>query len=408
MLFTEHKNHLFEALFNYASMGIVIANASGDIVLVNPFGQKQFGYTAEEMIGQKVELLIPKHLHKKHLGHREGYVRNPQERPMGVGMDLFAVRKDGTEFPVEVSLAHYVNNQDRFVIAFISDITIRKQNEDEIKHLNEVLEEKVEERTLQLTETLKKLESWQQELIQSLEKEKNLGELKSRFVTMASHEFRTPLSTVLSSASLLEKYTTTDEQGKRKKHIERIISSVRMLTDILNDFLSVGKIEEGKVTINPKLVNIRNYIQNTITEIKGILKKGQNVSYEHKGPADVILDPSLLRHIIMNLLSNAIKFSPEETQIFIKSERTKGLLQLSIKDRGIGMSKEDQQHLFERFHRGSNVTNIQGTGLGLHIMSKYAELMNGKIKCRSELGKGTEFIIKFDMTDVEAGSYEIS
>lgn len=349
MPFTENKNHLFEALFNYASMGIVIANAPGDIILVNPFGQKQFGYSAEEMVGQKVELLIPRHLHKKHIGHREGYVKNPLERPMGVGFDLFAVRKDGTEFPVEVSLAHYTNNGERFVIAFISDITIRKQNEIEIKRLNEVLEEKVEERTVQLKETLNKLETSRQELVQSLEKEKNLGELKSRFVTMASHEFRTPLSTVLSSAYLLEKYTTTDEQAKRKKHIERIISSVKMLTDILNDFLSVGKIEEGKVTINPKRVNIKDYIENTIAEIKSILKKGQVVSYEHKGTANVTLDPSLLRHIIINLLSNAIKFSPEETPIFIKSERTGGQLLLSVKDRGIGISKEDQQHLLSVF-----------------------------------------------------------
>jgi len=248
---------------------------------------------------------------------------------------------------------------------------------------------------------MNKLKESKEELIKTLQKEKDLGELKSRFVTMASHEFRTPLSTVLSSAYLLEKYTRTEEQGNRKKHIDRIVSSVRMLSDILNDFLSVGKIEEGKIIVKPSELNIKEHIGAIINELTNNKKAGQNIVYSHKGTVTTVLDQGILKHIIMNLLSNAIKFSPENSIIHILSERKDHELLLSIKDKGIGISKEDRKHLFERFFRGGNVTNIQGTGLGLHIVAKYAELMNGVIECKSEIGKGTQFILKFKMKNNE-------
>lgn len=396
-----NKNYLMEALFNYASMSIIVADSTGEIVLANPFAQKQFGYLGEELIGQKVELLIPRRFSQKHVGHREKYVKQPQDRPMGVGLDLFALRKDETEFPVEVSLGHYVNGDQKYIIAFISDITIRKRDEDEIRRLNEDLEEKVEQRTREVQLAMTKLQESKEELIKTLQKEKDLGELKSRFVTMASHEFRTPLSTVLSSAYLLEKYTKTEEQGNRKKHIDRIVSSVRMLTDILNDFLSVGKIEEGKIIVKPSELNIKEHIGSIINELSNNKKAGQNIVYSHKGAVTTVLDKGILKHIVMNLLSNAIKFSPENSIIEILSERKKNELLLSVKDKGVGISKEDQKHLFERFFRGGNVTNIQGTGLGLHIVSKYAELMKGAIECKSEIGRGTQFVLKFEMKNHE-------
>jgi PAS domain S-box-containing protein len=187
-----NKTNLMEALFNYASMSIIVADSKGKILLANPFAQKQFGYLGEELIGRKVELLIPGRFHKKHVGHREKYVTHPQDRPMGVGLDLFALRKDGTEFPVEVSLGHYSNHDQQYIIAFISDTTLRKEDENEIRRLNDELEEKVEQRTGELQLALNKLQKSKEELLKTLQKEKDLGELKSRFVTIASHEFRTP------------------------------------------------------------------------------------------------------------------------------------------------------------------------------------------------------------------------
>ena len=273
------------------------------------------------------------------------------------------------------------------IIAFVSDISIRKKSENDLLQLNADLERKVMERTNSLSE--------------ALTKEKDLNELKSRFVSMASHEFRTPLSTILSSAYLVSKYTETADQPKRDKHIERIISSVTMLTDILNEFLSVGRIEEGKIQLRYTDFNIAEQIKTHLGEMKTILKKGQKFRYAHTGNTDVSLDLSLLKHIVMNLVSNAIKFSPENTDIAITTAYTSDNLTLSITDAGIGISPADQAHLFERFFRGTNVTEIQGTGLGLHIVSKYAELMNGSIACKSELGKGTTFIIDFKLPNNE-------
>jgi PAS domain S-box-containing protein len=527
----------FEAIFFYATIGILLVDKTGKIEEMNPFALKIFGYREAEIKGQHINILIPAKFHRKHDGHQKKYIKDPKPRLMGMGLDLFAVKKDGSEFPVEISLSSYSRNGENFTMAFIADITERKESQAEIEKLNNELENKVSQRTKELQITLEQLQTSRKkledlsffqkaildnagamivatdkkglisycnpaitlntgysptesirqaatalffdkkeiedkrndlflqsglrikddfsvlveratrnphkdeqysflrkdqsrfpvmlyitpiknyrnevtgfmfiaidvteriraedELRAALEKEKELNELKSRFVTMASHEFRTPLSTVLSSAYLIDKYTTSEEQDKRERHLQRIISSVNMLTTILNDFLNVGKIEEGKIQVHPVTFNVKNSIGDIIEEIKNTLKKGQQIVYEHKGKEESFLDPSLLKHIILNLVSNAGKFSPEDSRVEIKTKNQEGTLTVTVKDNGIGISKEDQKHLMERFFRGANAGNIQGTGLGLHIISKYAELMNGKVKCKSILDKGTSFEIIF-------------
>ncbi len=393
--YNSNEFNRYEALYNHASLGIVITDANGTIISANPFALHLFSYTISELIDQPIEILIPKRYSSKHVHHRDEYIQKPKSRPMGLAMDLFAVKKDGTEFPVEISLGTYETNGDKNIIAFISNISIRKEAEAEIIKLNDQLESTVEQRTRELTFALHQLEQSKEELSKSLLKEKELGELKSRFVSMASHEFRTPLSTVLSSAYLIEKYIATEDQPKREKHIHRIISSVSMLTDILNDFLSVGKIEEGKIQVRVSELDVQELVTIVAAEMENNLKGTQKIKHQHEGSSIALLDPSLMKHIIMNLLSNASKFSPETSFIEIKTAVTDKHIILSVKDHGMGISKEDQKHLMERFFRGANAGNIQGTGLGLHIVAKYAELMNGKVECKSELEKGTEFIITF-------------
>lgn len=402
----------FEALFEYASMGIIVANEKGIIEMANSYLLLQFGYqNKDELVGQQVETLIPSRYEHVHHKHRENYLKKPERRIMGVGRDLFAIKKDGTEFPVEVSLSNYAAREGMFVIAFVIDITKRKEIENsiilqkeqlaennlKIEELNDELEEKVELRTRQLQDAIQLVETSRDELTKALSKEKELGDLKSRFVSMASHEFRTPLSTILSSASLLAKYTETVEQEKRDKHIDRIKSSVNNLTDILNEFLSIGKIEDGKIVARYRRFNVKDFIADICAEIRGIAKKNQQITYTHSGKQVIELDDSLLRNIIFNLLSNAIKFTGEDGIIEIISAVEEDIFTITIKDNGIGISTEDQQHLFERFFRASNVTNIQGTGLGLHIVAKYAELMNGTISFESELEKSTSFTISFNL-----------
>ena len=354
----------FEALFNSASMAIIVVDSKGVINMANPFANTLFAYTEEPMVGQMLEQLIPQRHHAKHVGHRDGYIDKPNARSMGVGMTLSAMKKDGTEFPVEISLGHFKTEEDQFAIAFIADITNRKINEEKI--IAQQLE---------------------------MEKEKEVNDLKSRFVSMASHEFRTPLSTVLSSVSLLSKYTTTEDQSKRDKHIDRIKSSVKTLTDILNEFLSLGRIEEGKVDMNPEIFDLVEFMNGMNNEMSVLLKPGQNFIFNHKGNTQTYTDTNLLKHIMINLLSNAIKFSPENANIVIDAEVTASHTKISITDKGIGIPINDQVHLFERFFRATNVTNIQGTGLGLHIVGRYVELLNGTIHCHSEFENGSSFII---------------
>jgi signal transduction histidine kinase len=201
------------------------------------------------------------------------------------------------------------------------------------------------------------------------------------------------LSTILSSASLVAKYTEAEEQEKRNKHIHRIKSSVNNLTNLLNEFLSIGKMEDGKIIAHNTDFNLKEMITALCSEMEGIAKTGQQFQYNHNGEENIFSDPSLLRNVLTNLLSNAIKFSPEGGVVKVSSTVSDEQITLEIKDNGIGISKEDQTHLFERFFRGTNVTNIQGTGLGLHIVGKYIELLDGRIEFKSELEIGTEFII---------------
>ncbi|MBV8255581.1 MAG: PAS domain S-box protein [Chitinophaga sp.] len=385
----------FEALFNHASIGILVTNQDGVITMVNNFALDQFGYKREELLGKKVEILIPQRVHHKHENHRHHYNHHPQSRPMGIGLNLFAVSKNGTEFPVEISLSHYSNEEGSFVIAYINNITERKKAEENIEKLNNELEEIVEERTLQLRKALTELEHSKEELTLALGKEKELGDMKSRFVSMASHEFRTPLSTILSSAFLIKHYGEEQDQPIRNKHLQRIVNAVSLLTDTLNDFLSVGKIEEGKIQVRYTSFEPEEFVNVIIQEMHGLVKENQTITYQHTGDKMVSLDTSLLKHIIMNLFGNAIKFTKADGNITLQTAASPESFQFTITDNGIGMSVNDQQHLFERFFRGTNVSNIQGTGLGLHIVQKYTEMLHGSIACESKLGEGTTFRIIF-------------
>lgn len=400
----------FRAIFENASLGILMIDENGVIVLANQFLIRQFRYNSQaDLIGKKLEMLLPARFKKQHTAEREGYLQSPETRPMGMGRDLFGVTKDGEEIPLEISLSSYKGANHVYSIAFISDISARIEVHEKLKEqrlalaevnrrmeiMNEELENKVRDRTNSLQEALQKLEESKNELSLALSKEKDLGEMKSAFVSMASHEFRTPLSTILSSASLLAKYKHTDEQEKRDKHIQRIKSSVINLNNILNEFLSLGKIEEGKIRANYSEFDLKELIYDQYIEMSDIFKAGQKIDFVHEGEKMVRLDQNLFKNILINLLSNAAKFSKENTTIWIRTCVSADEINFTIRDQGMGISEKDQKQLFSIFFRGNNATNISGTGLGLHIVMKYTEMMKGKLKLKSELGKGTEINIKF-------------
>ena len=406
---TDYNPELLKLLFENMTESIIVTNKSGAIVLVNPATINLFGYTPDELIGKRVEYLMPQRFESAHQKHRAEYIKKPHSRSMGIGMDLYAKKKDGSEFPVEISLNPFYSNEEKYVIVFLIDITKRKKSEAEVKEQkaqlekltqelkanNERLELKVQDRTKVLSEALDAIEKSRMELAQSLEKEKELNDLKSRFLSMASHEFRTPLTTILSSVSLIGEYNSADQQDKRLRHVEKIKSAVTNLNNILGEFLSLSKIEEGKVMADFRKFSLTSLVTDVQNHLKDLCKQGQKITVNHFGPSEVYLDPNLMRNILNNLLSNAIKFSKEGDEIMVNTSVLPDKIVVEVSDQGMGISKEDQQHLFERFFRGENASNITGTGLGLNIVSKYVELMNGYIEVSSVLEEGSTFTISF-------------
>lgn len=396
------------ALFENATEGIILTNEDGKIVLINPAALKLFHYEHNELLDKHIEILIPARFHSDHLKYRKDFYHNPSNRSMGQGRDLYARTKEGLEFPVEVSLSFYHQENEFYVIAFIVDITSRKQSEKELsdqrkkleaitedmRKLNFELETKVEQRTLILREALQELEKSQKELSEALNKEKELNEIKSRFVSMASHEFRTPLSTVLSSASLISKYKESGDQDKRDKHIKRIRDSVKHLNELLEDFLSLGKLEEGKIRVQAAEFSISEFTEETVDEMKTILKEGQQIHQSSSGDNYFVSDKRLLKNILINLISNAVKFSSEGSGIWLSMVNHEQELEIKVRDEGAGISESDQQHLFSSFFRGANAANVEGTGLGLHIVKRYVELLHGNIDLQSQLNHGTTVTMK--------------
>lgn len=644
---SKQKDAVLGAMFADATLGILVADVNGKITLCNKLAEELFGYSRDELLGQKVEVLLPRKIRHKHVGHRAAYLENPTPRLMGAGRDLYGRRKDGSIFPIEISLSHVQIEEHSAVIAYISNIRWRKEQEEKLRHEKELaqmylemagsiilvldkeekvtlinregalilgaseeeiigknwfesfvpkenqaevravyaqllehkgnqleyyenkvrathgemrliswhnrllqnekgeaigtissgtditltreaelmlqeskarlknyaieLEEEVAARTAEVFESQTKLKlsnqvaqigyweisleqgsqlslAWSEEffrlfdqrytedplpkefflqyihpedrevvvaqtkeaiktgedkrlefrittsyghpkyisselrgirnqygkltkifgviqditenkeiekrLEQNLKKEKELGELKSRFVSMASHEFRTPLSAIQSSVDLIKIYQERGQSEKIDRHVGRIRSSVQNLTNILNDFLNLEKLESGKIIYQPEEIQFEKYMRDILEEIGLLKKQDQEIHYDHRGGSIAVLDKHLLRNILNNLLSNAIKYSQEGARIEVHSEIKENELNFSVKDQGIGIPEADQEHLMTRFFRATNATNIQGTGLGLTIVRRYLDMMQGSIWFESEENTGTTFFAK--------------
>lgn len=396
----------FREIFHSMSEGIVMVDVEGIIVAANPVAEDIFGYEKGQLTGLTLEQLLPQRYRGRHVDFRKGFNAHPEPRRMGIGRDLTAIRRDGREFPVEISLSYTQAAGKLLVMAFVSDITARKKSEEALKRSEEQLivyaaelEKKVQSRTEALHKTIRELEvevnerrKAEEETRKSLARERELNNLKTKFVTVASHEFRTPLSAVLSSAALISQYNDRAEREKVGKHVQRIKSSVDQLTSILNDFLSLGKLEEGAIDIVHGVVPVKEFMESVREELMPTLKGGQHLKTRYENEVDeVISDRYILRNILFNLVSNASKYSPGNKDIELIFSSTDSTFSFSVVDQGIGIPPDDQKHLFERFFRASNAGNEQGTGLGLNIVKRYVELLKGTITFNSQYQHGSVF-----------------
>ncbi|QEC55294.1 PAS domain-containing sensor histidine kinase [Flavisolibacter ginsenosidimutans] len=356
---------LFETFMENSPIMSWITDKNGTIQYLNPSYLKTYGLS-KEIIGTSFNKVFPTAMSSAFLQNNNNLYQSRQ--PLTIIER--AITPDGVEriyqvvkFPVEAEDKVYLGG---WAMDITEESDLRKD----------------------LSESLVKLKNSEKNLKDALEKEHQLNELKSRFVSMASHEFRTPLSTILSSIYLLEHYTTTEQQANRQKHAGKIKEAIQHLNNLLDDFLSLGKLEEGKVAVQRTVFNLEQLCADVLDEVSLLKKEKQTVHVSFTGERNVESDKKLLKNIVINLLSNALKFT-EKGAIWLELAATEKETILTVKDEGIGISAADQRHLFETFFRAKNAQNIQGTGLGLHIVQRYVNLLGGKLKLESELGKGT-------------------
>lgn len=391
-----YENSVLQSIISNAIDGIITIDERGIIELVNPAVVNMFQYSEDEMLGHNISMLMPPPHRTYHDEYVNNYKRSGNAKIIGIGREVMAQKKNGHIFPIKLGVSEVKLQDRRLFVGLIHDLSHEKEIDDVLKNYTTELEKLVDERTRSLALIVAELNDAKEDLKTSLDKEKELNHLKTRFVSIASHEFRTPLSAIKLSASLIDKYSHNNDCDNVLKHSKKIKTSVNHLTDILNDFLSMDKMEEGKIFNIPVEFDLVKFAEDVMDELQVMAKEGQTIVFQHTGSESLILlDSNLLKHCVYNLISNAIKYSGENTLIEFNTEISNENIAITVKDNGIGVPEADQKHLFEPFFRAHNTGNIQGTGLGLNIVKKYINLMGGRVKFTSAENKGATFILEF-------------
>ncbi len=387
---------LLHALVYNSIDGIITIDASGIVESINPAACRLFAYNDYEVVGNNISMLMPPTDKENHDHYLQNYKKTGKAHIIGIGRELIGRTKDGYQFPFKLGVSEVKYAGRTIYAGSIHDLTQQKADEVRLKNYASHLEELVEERTKTLNDAIKAIEKSKEKVSASLEREKELSKLKNRFLSMASHEFRTPLSTVHLSASLIEKYAEPYEDKKIAKHVGKIINSVTNLTSVLNDFLYMEQLEGGKVEANPSHFDLKNFACEITEEMQLLAKGAQQINYNHLGIENqVFLDQNLLKNCIVNLITNAMKYSGDICCIQFTTIINDSHCIITVKDDGIGIPEEDQQHLFQPFFRAHNTGNIAGTGLGLNIVARYLSLMKGKVEFSSTTTEGTLFTLIF-------------
>ena len=369
----QKDSNIFNLLSEGISEGIILVNKEQKIVATNSAADEMFGYAKEELLGKPLETIIPARYRGNHSQHVSSFIEKSEKRSMGRGRDLNGLRKNGKEFPVEAGLNPFELYGGTYVMALVTDITERK-------NYTRKLEQTVQERTKQLTD--------------ALIKEKELNELKTRFLSLVSHEFKTPLSTILSSVTLLSKYQETEQQEKREKHVSTIKAKVHQLDTILNDFLSVERLDSGKAHYDIIQFPLSKVVNEVVYDANMLLKTGQHIQYpDNIDDILIVFDEKTLALSLSNLLQNSIKYSPEDSLIKIIFKTEKDFMTISVIDEGIGIPEKQQKYIFDRYFRAENALLNHGTGIGLNIAKQHLENLGAKLSFKSKENVGSTFII---------------
>ncbi|MGF1555220.1 PAS domain-containing sensor histidine kinase [Paucihalobacter sp.] len=402
----QNNEPIFQMLFEAVSEGVVVVNSSQVIIATNKSADVMFGYNQGELINKDLSILIPQNYHHSHSAHVSGFMEKNEKRRMGIGRDIYGQHKDGGKFPVEAGLNPFEFENERYVMAIVIDISLRKEQEEKILELNAHLEEKVKARTSELSESvnalkelntaleaenLKRIKAEQKTKV-ALKKEKELNELKTRFLSLVSHEFKTPLSGILTSTMLLAKYQLTEQQSNRDKHLKTITNKVHYLNNILNDFLSIEKFETGNIQYKCSEFIVSKVVNEVVYNANMLLKEGQVIIYpEDIEDLSLYQDEKTIELALSNLLNNAIKYSKENTDINIVIKQDNENTSFTIIDRGIGIPEKEQKNIFNRYFRAENALNVQGTGIGLNIVKSHIENLGGSISFQSAEQIGSTF-----------------
>ena len=372
----------FRELIENAPDAILQVDAAGAIVIANRTAETMFGYSREELMGNGVDLLVPEANRARHAGHRKAFASAGMTRPMGQGLDLFARRKDGTQFPVEISLSAAKTDSGVNVTAVIRDVTERKQAEQRVRALQE---------------------SYMAELEVRQREAERLNRLKSEFMASISHELRTPLHTIIGFAELLGEEAEGPLSEKQRRFLHHIQGDSEHLLGLINDVLDLSRIEAGGLNLHTESLSLRTIVSEAVNSIRPYADS-RSVAVRERGDFDIYVsaDPMRLRQILYNLLSNGAKFTEEGGEVWVDAVVEGTAVRITVADTGLGIPPEECIRIFDKFYQvGFTPVGVrEGTGLGLAICKQLVEMQGGKIWVESEPKKGSRFHFTLPRGDV--------